>query len=119
MKNYKLVYSTDPNVNKKCEKCGELLVECVCAPEDDISQVKISPVLRIEKSGRGGKTVTVIDKLPRNDNYLKELTSILKKKCGSGGTYKFAASGGIVEIQGDKRDLIRGYFEKEGIKVKG
>jgi len=81
--------------------------------------MKPAPVLRIEKSGRHGKTVTVIDKLPLNENYLKELTSDLKKKCGSGGTYKTEAGRGIVEIQGEKRELIRAYFEKQGVKVKG
>ncbi|MGE5429971.1 MAG: hypothetical protein ACM3QX_02800 [Syntrophomonadaceae bacterium] len=81
--------------------------------------MKPSPVLRIEKSGRHGKTVTVIDKLPINESYLKELTSELKKKCGSGGTYKTDEGRGVIEIQGEKRDLIRLYFEKLGIKVKG
>lgn len=117
MKNYRLVYSTDPEVNRKCAKCHELVSECTCPPEVDISSIKIVPVLRIEKSGRNGKTVTVIDKLPKSDKYLKELTSILKKKCGSGGTYKDDL--GTIEIQGDKRDIIRTHFEKEGIKCKG
>lgn len=119
MKNYRLVYSTDPEVNKKCPVCKELLKECTCQKEADIMDAKISPVLRIEKSGRHGKTVTVIDKLPRNEAYLKELTSNLKKKCGSGGTYRFETTGGIVEIQGEKREIIRSFFEKGGIKVKG
>lgn len=119
MKNYRLVYSTDPEVNKKCPRCKELLSECTCPKEDDRVIVKPSPVLRIEKSGRHGKTVTVIDKLPINESYLKELTSELKKKCGSGGTYKTDEGRGVIEIQGEKRDLIRLYFEKLGIKVKG
>jgi translation initiation factor 1 len=41
----------------------------------------------MEKQGRGGKTVTVIDQLPKNIIFLKNLTTMLKKKCGSGGTY--------------------------------
>jgi 3,4-dihydroxy 2-butanone 4-phosphate synthase/GTP cyclohydrolase II len=53
MKNYRLVYSTDPEVNKKCNKCHELISECTCPPEINISSIKITPVLRIEKSGRG------------------------------------------------------------------
>lgn len=117
MKNYRLVYSTDPEVNRKCNKCKELISECTCPPEIDISNIKIIPVLRIEKSGRGGKIVTVVDKLPMSEKYLKDLTSTLKKKCGSGGTYKSEL--GIIEIQGDKREIIRSYFEKEGIKCKG
>ncbi|MCU7496914.1 MAG: hypothetical protein HF314_09225 [Ignavibacteria bacterium] len=119
MKNYRLVYSTDPEVNKKCPRCKELISECTCPKDEDMSNVKITPVLRIEKSGRHGKTVTVIDKLPLNESYLKDLTSELKKKCGSGGTYKTEAGKGSIEIQGEKRELIRAYFEKQGIKVKG
>lgn len=119
MKNYRLVYSTDPEKNKRCPKCKELLSECTCPEETDINEVKITPVLRIEKSGRHGKTVTVIDKLPRSETYVKELTSTLKKKCGSGGTYQLTQKDAFIEIQGDKRELIRAYFEKEGIKVKG
>lgn len=119
MKNYKLVYSTDPEVNRKCPKCKELISECTCPPEDNALDAKYTPVLRMEKSGRHGKTVTVIDKLPRNEKFLKELTSTLKKKCGSGGTYKMETSGGVIEIQGEKRELVRAYFEKEGIKCKG
>ncbi|HEX2866455.1 MAG TPA: hypothetical protein VHO03_05405 [Ignavibacteriales bacterium] len=119
MKNYRLVYSTDPEVNKKCPRCHELLVECTCPKEEDAKNTKFTPVLRIEKSGRHGKTVTVIDKLPYNESFLKDLTSELKKKCGSGGTYKMLEGKGVIEIQGEKRDLIRAYFDKQGIKAKG
>lgn len=75
-------------------------------------------VLRIEKTGRGGKTVTVIDKLPRSGDYLSRLAKMLKTRCGSGGTYKIEESG-MVEIQGDKREMIRAIFEKEKISYKG
>jgi translation initiation factor 1 len=80
---------------------------------------KFIAVLRIEKQGRGGKTVTVIDRLPKNESYLKNLTTILKKKCGSGGTYLMDGKDGVIEIQGDKRELIKATLEKEGIKTKG
>ena len=76
-------------------------------------------VLRIEKQGRGGKTVTVIDGLPKTEPFLKETTRTLKNKCGSGGTYSMAGREGVIEIQGDKRELIRAYFAAEGVKTKG
>jgi len=75
--------------------------------------------LRMEKSGRGGKTVTVIDELPKQELFLKELTKKLKTKAGSGGTYRMDGKEGLIEIQGDKRDLIRKFLEKEGIRFKG
>jgi len=76
-------------------------------------------VMRIEKAGRSGKTVTVIDGLPKTEPFLKETTKKLKNRCGSGGTYSLAGREGRIEIQGDKRDLIRAYFEAEGVRVKG
>lgn len=83
-----------------------------------MSVLDFTAVLRIEKTGRGGKTVTVIDKLPRSGDYLSRLAKMLKTRCGSGGTYKIEEDG-RVEIQGDKRDMIRAIFEKEGIRFKG
>ena len=37
------------------------------------------------ESGRRGKTVTVVEGLPRNRDFLKQLAGELKKTCGSGG----------------------------------
>lgn len=119
MKNTRLVYSTDPETNKKCPKCKELLTECTCAPEVEAKNYKFVAVLRIEKSGRGGKTVTVIDQLPKQELFLRELAADLKKKCGTGGTYLTDRKEGVIEIQGDKRDLVRSLLAKRGIKTKG
>ena len=83
------------------------------------SNYKFVAVLRIEKSGRGGKTVTVVDQLPKQEIFLRDLASELKKKCGSGGTYIMDRKEGVIEIQGDKRDAIRVALEGKGIKVKG
>src|SRR5690349_18971446 len=117
--NLRLVYSTDPELNKRCPKCKEVLSECLCVPQIDALSHKFTAVLRIEKKGRGGKTVTVIDKLPKNESFLRDLTTKLKKKCGSGGTYLIEDSCGVIEIQGDKRELIRECLSKENIKSKG
>ncbi len=118
-KDGRLVYSTDPELNRKCPRCKEVVSECTCEPEVDPKSYRFVAVLRIEKQGRGGKTVTVIDRLPKNEIYLKELTTMLKKKCGSGGTYLMGGKEGVIEIQGDKRELVRTLLEKENIKFKG
>ena len=72
-----LVYSTDPSRNKKCPRCGYLVLECVCSKPNQTIPDHIEVVLRLEKSVRAGKTVTVIDRLPKNETYLKDLTKML------------------------------------------
>jgi translation initiation factor 1 len=118
-KDTRLVYSTDPEQNKKCPKCKELVSECTCEAEVDAKSHKFVAVLRIEKGGRGGKTVTVIDRLPKQKFFLEELTTYLKKRCGSGGTYVMEGKDGAIEIQGDKRELIRAALAQRGITSKG
>ena len=119
----KLVYSTDPALNVKCPKCKELQSECTCVAEpeakDPSGKYRFVSVLRIEKQARGGKTVTVIDRLPKNEMFLKQLTTTLKKKCGAGGTYLMDGRDGVIEIQGDKRELVRKLLSAEGIQSKG
>lgn len=112
----KLVYSTDPSL-KKCPQCKEL--RCTCAPEPQVKASGFVAHLRIEKQGRGGKTVTVIDNLPKVNVFLKDLTKKLKNRCGSGGTYSLEGKEGRIEIQGDKRDQIRDLLALDGIRTKG
>jgi len=76
---------------------------------------RIACVLRLEKKGRGGKSVTVVAGLPRNDTFLAALASELKRACGTGGT----ASDGAVEIQGDQRDRLRPLLAAKGWRVRG
>jgi translation initiation factor 1 len=49
-----------------------------------------------------GKGVTVITGLPLAGAELATLATQLKKRCGSGGT----VHDGVIEIQGDHRDLL-------------
>lgn len=69
----------------------------------------------MEKKGRGGKTVTVVDGLPRNAAFLKELSQDLKRACGVGGTVTDRA----IELQGDLRERVRAALGKKGFLVKG
>ena len=71
--------------------------------------------LRIEKAGRGGKTVTVVYGLPQNAAFVKELCQELKRGCGTGG----AVVDGTVQLQGDLRDRIRSLLIERHISVKG
>lgn len=71
--------------------------------------------LRLEKKGRGGKAVTVVYGLPRNEAFLKELSQTLKRTCGTGG----AVTEDGVELQGDLRDRVREWLRQQGYTVKG
>ncbi len=63
-----------------------------------------------EKSGRGGKTVTVIYSFPGMDERMrKEILSLLKKRLATGGTI----SAGNVEIQGDFSEKVVEILKKE------
>ena len=67
--------------------------------------------VRMEK--RGHAIVTVVLNLRKESNELKELAAHLKKKCGCGGTVKDE----VIEIQGDKVDLVRRELQAKGIKA--
>jgi predicted translation initiation factor SUI1 len=67
-----------------------------------------------ETAGRKGKGVTTIWDLPLDEAGMKELATLLKQKCGTGGTVK----DGRIEIQGDHRDRITAELEKLGYQVK-
>ena len=76
---------------------------------------RIVAKLRLEKSGRGGKTVTVVYDLPRNQAFLKDVAGELKRACGTGGT----VVDDTLELQGDVRDRVRALLAKKGWKIKG
>lgn len=112
MSDYELVYSDDPNFKKRCPKCGKF--PCACPKSSDLRPSDHTLKLRLEKNGRGGKTVTVIFELPANEAYFKDLEKKLKALCGSGGAYKNS----MIDIQGDHREKIKSFLEKLGFKVK-
>jgi translation initiation factor 1 len=76
---------------------------------------RITARLRIERAGRRGKTVTVVEGLPRNTEFLKGLLKELKRGCATGGT----ASEDRIELQGDHRDRLRDLLRDKGWTVKG
>jgi translation initiation factor 1 len=115
-RNARIVYST--STGSVCPKCGWPVRDCKCSSQlarDEALPARVVAKLRIEKSGRGGKVVTVVYDLPRNQPFLRELASELKRACGAGG----AVVENTVEIQGDLRDRIRTALEKKGWTVKG
>jgi translation initiation factor 1 len=69
--------------------------------------------VRREVAGRRGKAVTTISGVPLDDAGLRELAGRLKKRCGVGGS----AKGGVIELQGDHRDVVVEVLRAEGYDV--
>ncbi|HAZ55577.1 MAG TPA: stress response translation initiation inhibitor YciH [Franconibacter helveticus] len=100
--NSRLVYSTDTGRIQE--------------PEKAVERPKGDGIVRISRqtSGRKGKGVCLITGIDEDDAALKKIAAELKAKCGCGGSVK----DGVIEIQGDKRDLIKSLLEAKGMKVK-
>ena len=86
-------------------------------PVESTSKRKNKPKevrMRRETSGRGGKEVTVLwDFKGLPDGERKPLLDALKRRCGTGGKLV----GQEMEIQGDQRKFLEGYFEGHGFRV--
>ncbi len=100
--NSRLVYSTDSGR--------------IDEPKPAQARPKGDGIVRIQRqtSGRKGKGVCLISGIDERDDALAKLAAELKKKCGCGGAVK----DGVIEIQGDKRDLLKSLLEAKGMKVK-
>lgn len=73
-------------------------------------------IVRIQRqvAGRKGKGICLITGLDLTTTELNQLAAELKKRCGCGGSVK----DGQIEIQGDKRDMLKTLLEHKGYKVK-
>lgn len=69
--------------------------------------------VRRETAGRKGKGATTITGVPLDDAGLKQLAGKLKKRCGVGGSVK----DGVIELQGDHRDVVVEVLRAEGHDV--
>lgn len=107
----RIVYSTDPQAEKECPRCGRH--PCVCHTIN-LPVRQQTAYVRRDRKGRAGKTVTVVYGLQHNPTALKELLGVLKTYCGAGGTVK----GDDLEIQGDQRDKVAEKLYAMGYKVK-
>ncbi|MBO4600565.1 MAG: translation initiation factor [Bacteroidales bacterium] len=89
-----VVYSTNPDYQYQYD--------------DETASVETLPPsqqrlrVRMERSGRGGKTVTIVDKFVGSEDDLDDLGRLLKTRCGVGGSVK----DGQIIIQGDFRDRL-------------
>ena len=108
----RLVYTTD--TGRLCPQCQRPVADCVCGSDRPATVGDGIVRLHRETKGRGGKAVTVIKGIPLGGAELKALAKALKQKCGVGGALK----GGLIEIQGDQREVLKAELEKQGFTVK-
>ncbi len=117
----RLVYSTDSG--RICPACGQPVAHCTCkataAAQARARQAvsgKADNIVRVQldTKGRKGKGVTVVSGMPLADDALAQLGKQLKAQCGAGGTVK----DGVIEVQGDHREVVMAALQKLGYTVK-
>ena len=99
-----IVYSTNPDF-----KFGEEATSQVTLP---VNQQML--YIWLDSKARKGKTVTLIKGFKGTEQDLENLARQIKSSCGTGGSAK---SGEII-IQGDFREKIILFLNKEGYKTK-
>jgi translation initiation factor 1 len=108
----RIIYST--GVGALCPNCRRSVRDCVC-PKGAPGTAKATAVrVGREVKGRAGKGVTTVTGLPMRLAEIEALAAKLKKRCGSGGTVR----SGVIEIQGDHRDVIVALLKELGWPTK-
>ena len=103
MSNSRIVYSTDNNVVDKSEVSESGNIN----PSEQVVRI------HLDRKG-GGRIVTIIRGLMHESRTMIDLTKELKKKCGSGGSFK----NNEILIQGNKRDVVQEFLRKKGYNPK-
>lgn len=111
-----LVYSTEHG--DLCPACRRPRKACCCtelAEQERLATLDGIVRIRRETSGRKGKGVTTISGVPLPNAELKTLAKALKKRCGTGGS---VSDEGVIEIQGEHREVLKAELERRGYSVK-
>lgn len=95
------VFSTDPNFHFQNEE--EQPAETLPAKQQKLK-------VRLDTKHRGGKMVTLVEGFVGKEEDLKDIGKKLKNYCGTGGS----AKDGEIIIQGDQRDKVLEWFQKNG-----
>lgn len=97
------VYSTDPGFKFREE------------PDDTetLPPAQQRLKVRLDTKHRAGKAVTLVEGFAGTDDDLQELGKKLKSFCGTGGS----AKDGEIIVQGDQRDKVLQWLQKNGYKL--
>ncbi len=96
-----LVYSTDPNFKPEDDNTAE---------QETLLPAQQKLKILLDKKQRAGKAVTLVTGFVGKENDMEELGKKLKTFCGTGGSVK----DGEIIIQGDNRDKILQWLQKNG-----
>jgi translation initiation factor 1 len=102
-----LVYSTEHAVPRKKKRTDRY-------PATAAAPAKRRTIVRLDRKGRGGKSVTIIEGLQLSGEDSEKLLKQLKAKLGAGGTVK----NGTLEIQGDHCDAVMAGLSRIGYMPK-
>lgn len=100
-----VVYSTNPDFKYQTEETQE---------ETTLPPSRQRLIVRIDRRGRAGKQVTLIEGFKGSGDDLAVLAKTLKVKCGVGGS----AKDGEITIQGDLRDKVTALLTSMGYGAK-
>ncbi len=82
------------------------------SPEPEAPKGPARAVVRLERKGRRGKEVTVVEQLDLRAAELEAWLSDFKRRLGCGG----ALEGRSLVLQGDSRDRVRALLEARGVR---
>lgn len=100
-----VVYSTNPDFN---------YFQNIPGLQETLPNSEQNLLVRLDRKGRGGKVVTLVEGFVGSGDDLKELAKMLKNKCGVGGSQK----DGEIIIQGDVKDKVFQILKDDNYSVK-
>jgi len=103
----RLIYSTDRPIPRKEPSTDK-------SPEGVPQPARKTVTVRLDRKGRAGKSVTVVEGLPLSRNERETLLKQLKVRLGTGGTLTDSS----IEIQGDHRDALMALLQSMGHRPK-
>ena len=94
--------------------------EKTVAAEKTAQSQRAKDVVRVhrETKGRGGRAVSLVRGITLPLAEMEALGKQLKTACGSGGTVKDGAHGGVIEVQGDHGDRLVELLKAQGFNAK-
>lgn len=103
----RLVYSTGQTVLRKEKPAAVSLQKADVAAGQKV-------IVKLDRKGRGGKSVTLIEGLQMAPKEKETLLKQLKSRLGSGGSLKE----GVLEIQGDHCSFVMEHLQGIGYRPK-